>query len=295
MTKRKEIIGILGLALVVTTYGKEARADCTAPSGYTCVCNSGETKWVCAKWSQGALPVVPDDFAVNYGCYGCADAPNIELRHGDAGWELYSEVKSSSTPANLGSITVPSGTSGDFGVKIAKGASAGAVNVGTSSNGINLTLPSSSNYSNLTGANLTGTLSGLTNLQKSSGGTGGDLTGAVTVNTISGTVLVAGNALAPMTVTNVNSGAYAQLNGNLGTSTQSANLSIGTLAATFNVNGSGTHYSDITVTTMSTSGGLTVWGTIPSGKSVTVGNFSGAGNLSLSGTLTGTLELSKSL
>lgn len=291
MARKTQIIIVLTIGFVLAAAGKEVWADCVSPSGYTCVCNSGETKWVCAKWGQGAPPEEPADFTVNYGCDGCADAPNIELREGDGGWELYSEVKSTSTPANLGSITVPSSGTGNFGVKIAKGTSAGAVNVGNSTYGINLTLPSTSNYSNLTGANITGTLSGISVLQKSSGGSGGDISGVATIGTISGGLVVQGNLLSAMTVTNVNG--ITQIGGTLGTSSQSADLNIGTLAASFSINGTGTNYGDMTVTTMSNGGSLTMSGNVPSGKTITIGAFSGGGSLGMSGqsTLAGRLEL----
>ncbi len=137
-----------------------------------CVTNSGSTERVCVEWGKQAPPE-EDDFDVDYSCQGCSDAPDVELKTGDTGWVMYSEVISSGVAANIGALTTTD--SDNYGVKIAKGTAAGAANVGSM-----VLSPDGASYSSsiLSGSKISGDLTGNLTLQKSSGGEGGavDLT-----------------------------------------------------------------------------------------------------------------------
>lgn len=135
-----------------------------------CVTNSGSTERVCVEWGKQAPPE-EDDFDVDYSCQGCSDAPDVELKTGDTGWVMYSEVISSGVAANIGALTTTD--SDNYGVKIAKGTAAGAANVGSM-----VLSPDGASYSSsiLSGSKISGDLTGNLTLQKSSGGEGGAVT-----------------------------------------------------------------------------------------------------------------------
>lgn len=231
MTTRKQIIGILGLTLVLTTQGKEVWADCTSPSGYTCVCDSGQTRKVCAKWSQGAPPESPGEFEVNYTCDGCSDAPRVTFKAGDLGWEVYSEVNDGSgTAANLGNLVLPGDVevnTDNFGVSLQKPSALPAANV--SSIVLDSADASWTGYSSITGATLiSGNLSGALTLVEDSSGNGGE---------VSATVDILGNALGNITIPKLK--ANLTINGNIGSASQAVTVDVDEIYnATLRVNGS---------------------------------------------------------
>ncbi|MCH8879341.1 MAG: hypothetical protein IID34_05595 [Planctomycetes bacterium] len=259
------------------------------------VCDDGGGPTLCVRFDNVAdAPSELTDFEFDF---SDANNPSVELFNGrDAGgtlfeWRVWSK-DGAGAPANMGNVKAVGAD--DYDVKLLNDSGgAGAVNVG----GINLNPSDAANFSNLSSATITGTLSGFTWLQRSSDGVGGNVTGPLTIDTISGFMIISGDVLAPMTVTTVSApfpGVVIQ--GILGTSTQSADLDITTLAGPgpfiiVSDTGSATNYGDITVGNLTHI--LTVGGTVSSSSTVRIENMENAeafGTLNLS-TLAGTLEL----
>jgi len=256
MAIRKGIRGMLAISLVLA-YGREVWASCEDEvTGYTCVCNSDDSKRVCAKKS-GSLPIVPDDIAVNYSCDGCSDAPKVEIKAGDTQWELYSEVVSGGAAASLGDVLLaPSGSTNNFEVSIKKGSADGAVNVKS----INLTATSWTGYSSLEGGSISGNLNGILEVKKNSSGTGGlisnftvdgDVTGPVTAAKVTSTVHLSGDVAQNIDLERIEDGALL-IDGDI-----SANITIRDklLDGNLQVQGLVPSTSDITVNNMDDGGG----------------------------------------
>ena len=133
MSNIQKMIGILGFVVVLGTGIENASAECpTPPTNHDCECNGDDTKWVCAKWDAPVPPVEGLDFAVDYACTDCSDAPEVRFATADDGWVLYSEVISSGVAANLGDILLADDVNpdnGTFAVAIYKSGGFGAANV----------------------------------------------------------------------------------------------------------------------------------------------------------------------
>jgi len=278
MTKGKKLIGILGLALVLTAPGKEVWAVCEQVSGYACVCNSGETKRVCVKRSSG-VPDIPDDVEVDYGCTDCSDAPLVQFKLADSGWELYSEVITGSAAANLGAVLLASDVSpddGTFTVAIKRATGYAAANV--SSIALDSTESDWTGGSNLSGGLISGNVSGAITLVEDSGGSQGQVTGIV---------VVLGNVTGPVTVSQVNNAFY--MNGTVGTVTVESINSGGELRL-------GAISSNVTVSDeIAGTGNLRLVGSLPSSQTVTVHELKNTASVNIEGSVAGTLELDLSL
>lgn len=184
MSRLQKMIGILGFVFALGFGPESAVAECPAyPSGFTCECNDDDTEWICAKWAAPGTPAHNSDFTVAY----VSGAPNVTLSTADLGWELYSEVISSSTPADIGSITLSNSTGDDFEVTIAKGTGTGATKVGT----INLDDTGFTGYSSIKGGSISEDLIGDLTVVQDSGGNGGVISGFVIGGDLSGNISAA--------------------------------------------------------------------------------------------------------
>jgi len=132
-----------------------------------CKSNGAASRRVCFAWGKVSDPVETTDYTVDYNCQGCSDSPAVDLKTGDLGWVVYSEVISTGAVANIGALTTTDAD--NYGVKIAKGSGAGAANVASM-----VLTPSGDHYSSVaSGSRISGSLSGNLTVQKTTGGSGG--------------------------------------------------------------------------------------------------------------------------
>ncbi|TWT42409.1 hypothetical protein RAS1_35410 [Phycisphaerae bacterium RAS1] len=140
--------------------------------GSACVDGTGVR--ACVTWSLQVNPVPNQNFRITFDATG---EPNIELRTGDAGWEVYAvevvDGQATNTVVNIASLTIdPSSPSQSFTVSIKKGSGPGAANVGT----VNLDAASWTGHSSIgTGSHITGDLTGPLTIKSDGNGDGGEL------------------------------------------------------------------------------------------------------------------------
>jgi len=170
--KTQVILNLAAACVAAVAFTGPSAKECLADP--VCVNNSGTTKRVCVEWDKQAAPIEDQDFEVDYACQGCSDDPAVELSTGDTGWVVYSEVISTGAAANIGALTTTD--SDNYVVKIAKGANAGAANVGSM-----VLTPDGAEYSSSidSGSRISGDLTGNMTVQKSSGGSGGSVSFSV--------------------------------------------------------------------------------------------------------------------
>lgn len=160
-------IGLAGIVIagLIVGHAQEALA--------TCKTSGDSTKQVCVEWSEpGPAPVLNTDFRVDYDCTGCSDAPLVQFRAGSDSWVVYSEVISTSAPANIGELAIdPSSSTEIFEITIDNGGSPGAANLSSAV----LTAASWTGYSSIIGGSISGNLTGNIEVVDDSGGSGGEL------------------------------------------------------------------------------------------------------------------------
>ncbi len=194
--------GFWGCCSVVLLSGVSAYAG-----GKTCVQDGSSVTEVCLEWSDALNPQPVVDFQV-----GFTDPlnPEITLITGDLGWIVYSEVVSTSVPANIGALRLnPAVSTDNFEVTIEKDGGAGAANVGSA----DLTAVGWTGESSISAGIIDGDFTGDLRLQRGSTGgvlsdslsdafiIRGDLTGTIEVPVIHGALFIEGDVSGTLEVT----------------------------------------------------------------------------------------------
>lgn len=167
----------------------EDLADCADGSACSCDDHYGLSPLVCVKWDGGLPPQANQDFRIDTvsdpGNPNATLNPNVTLYTENDDWWVWSQVsRTNNAPGNLGHIRIdPALNDGNYSVTIARGSSAGAVNVASI-----LLVKEGPIQSSLTGGAIAGDLTGDLVVQESGGQggavsftIGGNLGGNVTI------------------------------------------------------------------------------------------------------------------
>lgn len=281
MNRRIQISAIMcASAIVITSLGSPFASEAYAE---TCV---GPGPQICVDFLDAGDPLFPNHFDVDF---TDPDNPDVVLKLGSLSWQVRSRVgpPPNDTPANIGDITLnPAVNTDDFGVKLANGTGAGAVDVGS----IVLDDVGFTGSSSIAaGSKISGDLGGLTLV-----GNGGVLDG----------LIVLGNLTGPLTVPTVK-GESNRISLNV---IGDADITIGKIeyggfTIDFSLVCDGGVCPDITVTDKIYDGFLVVGVDVPSGSTIKIEELEDADpatgitevNVSDGGDFAGTLDLPKGL
>ncbi|TWT44225.1 hypothetical protein RAS1_06350 [Phycisphaerae bacterium RAS1] len=265
------LVGILALTCVISHTG-----TCWA-GGSACV--SGTSVRACVEWSLAANPDPDTDFRVTFNAGG---EPNIVLKTGDGGWEVYAvelvDGQPTNTVVNIASLTIdPSSPSQNFTVAITKDGGAGAADVGT----INLDAGSWSGHSSIgSGSHIAGDLTGPLTIESDANGAGGKLSLTIDGDVLPGAAISApvlkwlqlsGDLRAALAITNyVETGAYFVIGGSIDSQ---VNIDIASMPGKCQLElAVGSPESDL-------AGQLLLHTGVDAGQTVKVGNLSGVVDL----------------
>jgi len=174
---------------IISVVSALATASHPCHAGQTCDDNEGNSPNVCVAWSQQSDPVPDVHFRF---VFSDPDNPDVELRTGDSGWVVWSQVSdTNTTPAALGDVTIDASVlTDDFSVTIAQSATvAGATTVGS----LNLKDPNPNwtGFSSIAGGEITGNLNGdlIAVYDGNAGGAvtltiGGDMVGDIDIHSV---------------------------------------------------------------------------------------------------------------